>query len=90
MLLHVVPCKQTNIIFIMDTDPRPRPLGNESTDPFSPTYPPGTLHEILRQEEDPGGEPTPAMDEEAVKDDPRPATDDRQRKEGAPNSEAGK
>ncbi|MCO6482276.1 MAG: hypothetical protein J5I62_05735 [Flavobacteriales bacterium] len=41
-----------------------RPLGNESPDPFSPTLPPGSLHEILRQEEDdPSGEPTQAMDD---------------------------
>lgn len=53
----------------MDTtkspEPAPRPLGNESTDPFSPAYPPGSLHEILRTEEDEndvGAEPTPAMD----------------------------
>ena len=54
----------------MDTkptpDPKPRPLGNESVDPFSPTLPPGSLHEILRQEEDEedvGGDPSPATDE---------------------------
>jgi hypothetical protein len=54
----------------MDTkhtpDPNPRPLGNESTDPFSPALPPGSLHEVLRQEEDEedvGGDPTPAMDD---------------------------
>lgn len=41
-----------------------RPLGNESTDPFSPTLPPGSLHEILRQDEgDPSGEPAQAMDD---------------------------
>jgi hypothetical protein len=33
-------------------DPAPKPLGNESTDPFSPAYPPGSLHEVLRQEEE--------------------------------------
>lgn len=41
---------------IMDTkpipDPKPRPLGNESTDPFSPTLPPGSLHEVLRRNEE--------------------------------------
>ena len=54
----------------MDTkhspDPKARPLGNESTDPFSPALPPGSLHEILRQEEDEedvGGDPTPAVDD---------------------------
>ena len=53
----------------MDTkptpDPKPRPLGNESTDPFSPALPPGSLHEILRSDEDESevsGEPTPAVD----------------------------
>lgn len=58
------------IQLIMDTkptpDPKPRPLGNESPDPFSPAYPPGTLHEILRQEEDEedvGGDATPAVDD---------------------------
>ncbi len=58
---------------IMDTDkkpapdPKPRPLGNESTDPFSPTLPPGSLHERLRQEdeEDVGGDPTPVEDDPA-------------------------
>lgn len=54
----------------MDTkptpDPKARPLGNESTDPFSPTLPPGSLHEILRQEEDEedvGGDPAPTVDD---------------------------
>ncbi len=54
----------------MDTkhtpDPKARPLGNESADPFSPALPPGSLHEMLRQEEDEedvGGDPTPAMDD---------------------------
>lgn len=35
-------------------DPEPRPLGNESTDPFSPTLPPGSLHERLYTEQDEG------------------------------------
>ncbi len=50
-----------------EPDPEPRPLGNESTDPFSPTLPPGSLHEILRQEDegDVGGDPTPAKDDPA-------------------------
>lgn len=45
--------------------PEPRPLGNESPDPFSPTLPPGSLHEILRQEEEDeiSGTPTPAVDD---------------------------
>ena len=50
----------------LDPTPIPRTLGNESTDPFSPTLPPGTLHERLRQEEDEesvGGEPTPVVDD---------------------------
>lgn len=48
--------------------PKPRPIGNESTDPFSPTLPPGSLHAVLRQEEgDPADEPAQAMDDpEAV------------------------
>lgn len=48
-------------------DPKPRPLGNESVDPFSPTLPPGSLHEILRQEdeEDVGGDPAPVQDDPA-------------------------
>lgn len=57
----------------MDTkpnpDPKPRPLGNESPDPFSPTLPPGSLHERLRQEEDEenvGGDPTPVEDDPAT------------------------
>lgn len=33
-------------------DPKPVHLGNESTDPFSPTLPPGSLHEMLRPEEE--------------------------------------
>lgn len=46
-----------------EPDPKPRPLGNESPDPFSPTLPPGSLHEVLRQdEEDPGGDPQSAED----------------------------
>lgn len=47
-------------------DPKPRPLGNESPDPFSPALPPGSLHEVLRQEEDEGnvgGDPAPAVDD---------------------------
>jgi hypothetical protein len=52
----------------MDTKPsnapKPRPLGNESTDPFSPTYPPGSLHEVLRQEEgDASGDAGPVLDD---------------------------
>lgn len=54
----------------MDTQkapaPNPRPLGNESTDPFSPALPPSSLHEILRSEEDEedvGGDPTPVVDD---------------------------
>ena len=40
-----------------------RPLGNESPDPFSPTLPPGTLHELLRsEEEEVGGDSSQAMD----------------------------
>lgn len=53
----------------LDPRPIPRTLGNESTDPFSPAYPPGSLHERLRREEDEenvGGDPTP------VEDDPGP------------------
>lgn len=49
-----------------DPDPKPRPLGNESPDPFSPAFPPGSLHEVLRQEEnaeDVGGDPTPVVDD---------------------------
>ncbi|MBP8822406.1 MAG: hypothetical protein KBH07_02025 [Flavobacteriales bacterium] len=48
-------------------EPRPRPLGNESTDPFSPTLPPGSLHEVLREadEADAGADPTPAADDPA-------------------------
>jgi hypothetical protein len=42
-------------------EPKPVHLGNESTDPFSPTLPPGSLHEMLRPEEEVeeenGGEP---------------------------------
>ncbi|HQV37678.1 MAG: hypothetical protein IPL81_09255 [Flavobacteriales bacterium] len=59
----------------MDTkptpDPKPRPLGNESTDPFSPTLPPGSLHERLRQEEEEenvGGDPTPVEDDPDAKE----------------------
>lgn len=57
----------------MDTNdqdkPKPRPLGNESPDPFSPALPPGSLHEILRQEEDdPSGEPSQAMDDPDAED----------------------
>ncbi len=50
-----------------EPDPAPRPLGNESTDPFSPTLPPGSLHEVLRQEDeaDVGGDPTPVQDNPA-------------------------
>ncbi|MBS1939007.1 MAG: hypothetical protein JST98_01800 [Bacteroidetes bacterium] len=33
-------------------DPDPKPLGNESPDPFSPTLPPGSLHEQLNREDD--------------------------------------
>jgi hypothetical protein len=60
---------ETENAIAMDTkpapDPEPRPLGNESPDPFSPTLPPGSLHEILRQEEEDeiSGNPTPAMDD---------------------------
>ncbi len=48
-------------------DPDLRPLGNESPDPFSPTLPPGSLHEILRQEdeEEPGDDPERPSKEEA-------------------------
>lgn len=50
-----------------DPDPKPRPLGNESPDPFSPTFPPGTLHDIVREEEDEvGGEPAPVVDDPAA------------------------
>ncbi len=50
----------------LDPTPIPRTLGNESPDPFSPAYPPGTLHERLRHEEDEeevGGDPTPVVDD---------------------------
>lgn len=46
--------------------PRPLPLGNESTDPLAPAQAPWTLHEVLRSEEneeDQGGDPTPALDD---------------------------
>jgi hypothetical protein len=48
-------------------DPEPRPLGNESTDPFSPTLPPGSLHEMLRQEDeaDEGDDAAPKNDDPA-------------------------
>ena len=54
----------------LDPTPIPRTLGNESTDPFSPAYPPGTLHELLRRdedEEDVSGEPTPVVDDPSKK-----------------------
>lgn len=46
--------------------PDPKPLGNESPDPFSPALPPGSLHEILRQEEEDevGGDPPLAEDDQ--------------------------
>lgn len=52
--------------------PEPRPLGNESTDPFSPTLPPGSLHEVLRQEDEDeiSGAPTPVVDD--PRNDPGP------------------
>lgn len=65
---------RTNTMVIMDDkhkpapDPEPRPLGNESTDPFSPTLPPGSLHEVLRQTADKevvGGDPAPVRDDPA-------------------------
>ena len=45
--------------------PEPRPLGNESTDPFSPALPPGSLHEVLRQEDEDeiSGAPAPGVDD---------------------------
>lgn len=52
-------------------NPKPGTLGNESVDPFSPTLPPGSLHEILRQEEDEenvGGDATPVQDDPEKKD----------------------
>jgi len=56
----------------MDTpqqpDPKPRPLGNESPDPFAPAFPPGSLHDIVREEEEEqvGGAPTPVVDDPAA------------------------
>ncbi len=48
-------------------EPKMRPLGNESPDPFSPTLPPGSLHERLRpMEDDPAGDPAPALDDPAA------------------------
>lgn len=47
-------------------DPKPRPLGNESPDPLAPAFPPGSLHDIVREEEEEeqvGGEPTPVLDD---------------------------
>ncbi|MCC6839600.1 MAG: hypothetical protein IT230_05515 [Flavobacteriales bacterium] len=45
-----------------EPDREPRPLGNESTDPFSPTLPPGSLHEVLRE----GGEQPAKNDRKAA------------------------
>ena len=50
-------------------DPNPRTLGNESTDPFSPALPPGSLTALLRQAADAapvGGDPTPVVDDPAA------------------------